>query len=418
MKSKVELMAPVGSYETLAAAIKAGAGSVYFGVGKLNMRSASTVNFSLADLKKIVATCRKAGVKTYLTLNTVMYDEDLSDVRKVCEAAKKEGVSAVIASDFSVIEYARKVGLEVHTSTQANVSNIEAVKFFSKWADVIVLARELRIEQIKKICDEIKKQKIKGPSGRLVQIEVFVHGALCVSISGKCYMSLATYNKSANRGECLQNCRRAYRVIDDETGDELKIDNKYVMSPADLCTIGYLDKLVSAGVSVMKIEGRGRKAEYVYTTVKAYSEALDAIGKGTYTKEKVSTWTKELEKVFNRGFWHGGYYMGRKENEWSGVYGSKATTEKVQVGKVLNYYAKAKVGYFLLESDSLKVGDSILITGPTTGVVESKVKAIMKEGKEEKDQRVNSAGKGDKVTVSLPEKVRVNDKLFVVRKRD
>ncbi|MFH1669328.1 MAG: U32 family peptidase [Candidatus Woesearchaeota archaeon] len=408
----VEIMAPVGSHETLQAAIKAGAGSVYFGVGKLNMRSRAANNFTLDDLKKIASICSEKGVKSHLTLNAVMYSDDLEEMRHTCDIAKESGVSAVIASDFSVIEYARSIGLEVHTSTQANVSNIEAVKFFSKYADVIVLARELSLDQVAEICKRVKDDDVRGPSGELVKIEVFVHGALCVSISGKCYMSLATYNHSANRGDCLQNCRRAYKVTDEETGDELVVDNKYVMSPKDLCTIGILDKLVSAGVSVMKIEGRGRKADYVYTAVRVYTEALQNIADGTYTPEKVAAWTAELEGVYNRGFWQGGYYLGAKLGEWSGGYGSQATKEKFHIGKMLNYYAEKNVGLFLIEAGELHVGDDVIVTGPTTGVVEHKVAGIRVD-----DKDVQVAHKGEEVTLVLDEKVRPNDLLFVVKER-
>jgi len=409
---EIDIMAPAGSYESLQAAIKAGAGSIYFGVGSLNMRSGSAANFTLDDLDNIVSICRKIGIRTYLTLNTVMYGEDLSHMHGICDAARKAGISAVIASDFAVIEYAGKIGLEVHTSTQANVSNIEAVRFFSKYADVIVLARELNLEQVREICDEIRKQKINGPKGELVKVEVFVHGALCVSISGKCYMSLATYNKSANRGECLQNCRRAYRVIDDETGDELKIDNQYVMSPSDLCTIGYIDRLIGAGVSVLKIEGRGRKADYVYHTVKAYREAVESVRNGTYTAEKIAAWVEELESVYNRGFWHGGYYMGLKENEWTKDFSNKASLEKIQIGRALKYFEKPKVGYFLLEANELRIGDSFLITGQTTGIVEGKVTKLVINAAD-----LGAVRKGDAFTMPVSEKVRPNDKLFLVKRK-
>ncbi|MBS3115009.1 U32 family peptidase, partial [Candidatus Woesearchaeota archaeon] len=320
----IELMSPVGSYESLAAAIQAKADSIYFGVGELNMRSRAAYNFTVKDLKKIADICKKNNIKSYLTLNVVVYDNEFKAIKKLCDAAKKAKISAVIASDLAVIQYANKIKLPVHISTQANVSNIEAVRFYSRYADVIVLARELTLEQIRNIAKEIKKQNMRGPNKQLVKIELFIHGAMCVSISGKCQMSLALYNEPANRGKCLQACRRAYRVIDEETGDELVIDNKYVMSPKDLCTIGFIDKLIEAGVSVFKIEGRGRSPEYVYTVTKVYKEAVESYFNGSYTKTKIKHWTSELEKVFNRGFWQGGYYLGKKLGEWSGTYGSKA----------------------------------------------------------------------------------------------
>ncbi len=408
----VELMSPAGSYETLAAAIKAGAESIYFGVEHLNMRARSA-NFQLKDLPKIAKICQKNNVKSYLTLNTVMYDEDLSLVHKICDKAKAAKISAIIAHDVAVMTYAKSIGLEVHLSTQANVSNIEAVKFYAQFADVIVLARELTLTQIKKIIIGIKKQKIKGPSGKLVQIELFIHGALCVSIAGKCYMSLASHNFSANRGACVQTCRRAYRVIDEANGQELFLENKYVMSPKDLCTIGVLDQIIKAEVAVLKIEGRARGPEYVYTTTKVYREAIDSVEKGTYTPKRIKDWTKELETVFNRGFWQGGYYLGNKLGEWSGTYGSKATLEKVYLGKVINYYHKAKVAAVKIENGLLKVGDQILITGPTTGVVKTMVKEMMLE-----ETEIKTAKKMMIVTLPLNNLVRINDKVYVLAAKD
>ncbi|MBN1646261.1 U32 family peptidase [Candidatus Woesearchaeota archaeon] len=408
--SKVEITAPVGSWESLHAALNAGADSVYFGVSKLNMRSRSSINFTLQDLQKIVKICKDKEVKTYLTVNIVMYDKDLPEMRKICNSAKKYGVTAVICTDVATIQYARSIDLEVHASTQLNVSNIEAVKFFSQWCDVIVLARELKLEQIKHIIDEIRKQEIKGPSGNLVQIELFVHGALCVSISGKCYMSLATYNFSANRGACLQNCRRKYRLYDEETGNELVVDNQYIMSPKDLCTIGFIDKIIEAGVRVFKIEGRGRSPDYVDTAVKVYKEAVDSYVTGEYTTKKAKEWTTRLEEVFNRGFWHGGYYLGKKLGEWSGVYGSKATKKKEFVGIVKNYFSKAKVGEFDIQTGEIEVGDNALITGPTTGVLKFKVESIFID-----EKPCQNAGKGSTATITVPEKVRKNDKLFLVK---
>lgn len=408
-EEKVEIMAPAGSYESLQAAINAGAQSVYFGIGQLNLRAKAANNFTSEDLPKIARLCQRKKVKTYLALNAIMYDSDLILMQKICRAAKKTGVSAVICSDLAAIRYAHSIGLSVHLSTQTNVSNLEAVKFYAQYADVVVLARELTLLQIASICSEIKKRQIKGPSGDLVKIEVFVHGALCVAISGKCYMSLAQYNFSANRGACLQNCRRAYRVIDEETGDELVVDNKFVMSPKDLCTISFLDKILEAGVSVLKIEGRGRAPEYVQTTVNAYKEAVDSYYAGTYSPEKISGWIVELEKVFNRGFWHGGYYLGKKLGEWSGVYGSKATTEKIYVGKTRNYYSTSKIGEFLLEAEAINSGDEIYIIGPTTGVVQAKVNALMLD-----DKIVQTAGKGEVITIPLQQKIRKNDRLYKI----
>ncbi|MBU0469954.1 MAG: U32 family peptidase [Nanoarchaeota archaeon] len=402
-------MAPAGNFESLRAAIKARANSVYFGVGQLNMRARAANNFSIDDLKEIVTICKEHEVKTYLTLNIVLYDEDLASMKKICQEAKKSGVTAVIASDLAAIQYAHSIGLEVHLSTQANISNIEAVRFYAQFADVVILARELNLEQIKTIVKEIETQDLRGPKGNLIEIELFIHGALCVSISGKCYMSLASYNFSANRGECLQSCRRAYRIIDEETGDELKIENKYVMSPKDLCTISVLDQLLDTGIKILKIEGRGRSPEYVYTVVKTYREAVDKYLAGTYNQKKVKGWVKELETVFNRGFWQGGYYLGNKLGEWSGTYGSKATKKKIQVGIVKNYFSKKGVGEFQIEAGEIKVGDEISITGPTTGVIIIKVESIFLN-----ERSVGLAKKGVRITIPVPEKIRPNDKLFVL----
>lgn len=408
----VELMCPAGSFESLRAAIKAGADSVYFGVGNLHMRSAAA-KFTTNDLTEISKICQKQKVKSYLTLNSVMYDQDLDQMKELCNLAKENKLTAVIASDMAVIQYARSIGLEVHMSTQTNISNIEAVKFYSQFADVIILARELSLEQIKTIVDQIKEQNITGPNKKLIQIEVFAHGALCVSISGKCYMSLATDNSSANRGACFQNCRRQYKVTDIETGTELNIDNQYIMSPKDLCTIEILDKIIGAGVSVLKIEGRARSPEYVYTVTKIYKEAINSALNNTYTKEKIKKWTNELKTVFNRGFWMGGYYLGNKLGEWSGGYGSQATQEKIQLGKVLNYFPQAKVAHIKILANEVKVGDQLSITGKTTGVVLTKVKKILKENKE-----VEKAVKDDDITIELSEKVRENDEVFLIRKRE
>jgi putative protease len=407
--SNVEIMAPAGSFEALQAATKAGADSVYFGVGKLNMRARSA-NFKFKDLEKVAAICKKNNVKSYLALNTILYDSDIGIMKRVCNRAKKAGVNAVIVSDIAAMMYAKYIGLEVHSSTQLNISNIEAVKFFSEFTDVIIPARELTLKQIESIVKQIKKEKIKGPSGKPVKIELFCHGALCVSIAGKCYMSLATYNASANRGACLQNCRRSYKVIEEGTGNELVIDNKYVMSPKDLCTIGFLDKIVKAGVSVLKIEGRARSPEYVYEVTKAYKEAIESINRNNYTKDKIKGWTKKLKGVYNRGFWDNGYYLGKKLGQWSGTSGSKATTKKRYIGKVFNYFNKPQVAEIILEAGKLKQSDSLLITGPTTGVVQTKAETILKD-----DKKVREAKKKDHVTVKVPEKARKNDKVYVIK---
>jgi U32 family peptidase len=409
MQKNIEIMAPAGSFESLRAAIDAGANSVYFGIEQLNMRSRSANNFTTKDLKEIVKICKENKVKTYLALNTVMYDHDMALMQKICNTAKESNISAVILSDIAALNYARSIGLEVHMSTQANITNIESVKFYSQYADVIVLARELTLKQIQSITNQIKEEQIKGPGGNLIQIEIFVHGALCVAISGKCYMSIATYNSSANRGACLQNCRRSYKLIDEETGDELRVENKYIMSPKDLCTIGFIDKILDADVSVLKIEGRGRSPDYVFKVVKAYKEAVESHQNNTYTKEKIEAWTKELETVFNRGFWHGGYYLGKQLGEWSGVYGSKATKEKTFIGVASNYYPKAKVAQFELEAGEIKVGDEILITGPTTGAYFTTAIKLDKEG------TLKSATKKSTITIPVDKKIRKNDKLFVIK---
>lgn len=405
-------MSPAGSFSSLNTAIKAGANSVYFGIEQLNMRARAANNFKTADLPEIVRICQEKNVKTYLTVNTILYDHDLVMMKRICDAAKAAGVTAVIASDIAALQYAHSIGLEVHISTQQNVSNIEAVKFFANFADVVVLARELTLSQIKKISQEIKENNIKGPAGELIKIELFAHGALCVAISGKCHMSLATQNASANRGACTQNCRRSYRVIDEENGEELVLDNKYVMSPKDLCTIGFLDKILSAGVSVLKLEGRGRSADYVHTVTKCYREAADAVEAGTYTKEKIEKWTKELEGVYNRGFWHGGYYLGKQLGEWSGEYGSQATKQNDYVGRVSNYFRKNNIAEIILDSGDLNVGDELLITGDTTGVLKFSPASIFTD-----DKPTKKATKGGTITTPVPERVRINDKVFVVRDR-
>ena len=409
---KIEVMAPAGSFESLAAAVRAGADSVYFGVGKLNMRSRATVNFQISDLPKIVRLCKKANVKTYLTLNIVAYDEELIYVKEICDAARAAGVDAVIASDIAVISYAESIGLPIHISVQANVCNIQSVRFFAKYADVIVLARELTLTQIEKIVNTIKDENITGPGGELIRIEIFAHGALCVSVSGKCYMSLAAYNSSANRGACYQNCRRRYRVIDEETGEELLIDNKYVMSPKDICTIEFLDRILESGVEILKLEGRGRSADYVQTVTEVYRQAVDAWLADEYTGDKIAGWYERLEGVFNRGFWRGGYYLGEPLGEWCGTGGSQAKLHKLQIGRVNKYFNKIKVAELSIEADDLAVGQELLITGPTTGAVRFEVSEIRLAG-----EKVYSVPKGSVVSVPCPEKVRKNDIIFILTKR-
>jgi len=370
MKRKdIEIMAPAGSYDSLMAAIQGGADSVYFGVEQLNMRAASSNNFTLDDLRKIVTICRKNGLKSYLTVNVVIYDQEIEQMHRIVDAAVENGITAIIASDLSVINYAFSKGIEIHLSTQLNITNIESLKFYSQWADVAVLARELNIGQVRHIYDSIREQNIRGPKGDLVKIEMFVHGALCMAISGKCYLSLHENNKSANRGECYQTCRKSYIATGKESGYELEIDNDYIMSPKDLCTIGFLDKLIDAGVKVLKIEGRARSAEYVKEVSKCYDEAVKAITDGSFTTEKTDEWKRRLATVFNRGFWDG-YYLGQKMGEWNTNYGSSATKRKLYIGKITNYFTKLNVAEIKLENGDLKKGDTILITGPTTGVIE------------------------------------------------
>ncbi|MCI6492277.1 MAG: U32 family peptidase [Bacteroidales bacterium] len=373
--NNLEIMAPAGNFECLRAAIQGGADSVYFGVEKLNMRSHSANNFKMEDLEEIVRICSESGVKTYLTLNIVLYNEDLEDMRKTLQAARKAGITAVIASDMAAIIYARQIGLEVHISTQLSISNAESLRFYAQFADVIVLARELTLSQVKEIKGIIDSENICGPSGKRVQIEMFAHGALCMAISGKCYLSLHEYGASANRGSCYQICRRAYEVRDVETGNELVVDNKYIMSPKDLCTIEFMDKIIDAGVTVFKIEGRARSAEYVKKVASCYRRAADAVCQGTYTPELAAELKEGLSEVFNRGFWDG-YYQGARLGQWSEVYGSKATRRKVYCGKVTNWFGRLGVAEVLVESASMKVGDKILIIGPTSGVIEYTVPEI------------------------------------------
>ncbi len=406
-KSKhIETLAPVGSYESLMAAIQGGADAVYFGVDKLNMRARSSMNFTVKDLGKINEICNQHKIKCYLTLNIVFFDDELERVYKLVDLAVEYGISAVIASDVAVISYARSKHIEVHISTQANISNYETVKFYAHFADVMVLARELNLDQVKVISEKIREEQLKGPSGRLVQLEMFIHGALCMSISGKCYLSLHHHNQSANRGACLQDCRRAYTVREKETGRELDVVNEYIMSPKDLCTIHYLNKIIDAGVSILKIEGRARPPEYVNTVTSCYREAVSSIREGSYTEEKISEWQKRLSTVFNRGFWDG-YYLGQKQGEWSNVYGSKATKRKKYIGKGMNYFTNIKVGEFLCEAGTLQSGDEILITGPTTGVIQTTVKEIRVELK-----NVNSTKRGERFSIPLDTPVRRSDKLY------
>lgn len=404
-------MAPAGSYEALRAAIQAGANSVYFGVEQLNMR-ARAANFGFDDLPQVAAICAGAGVKSYLTLNTILYDHDMPMVRRICVAAKEAGVSAVIAMDVATIQIAREAGIPVHLSTQVNVTNLESVKFYAAMADVVVLARELTLKQIAHICREIEQQDIRGPSGERIGIEIFVHGALCIAVSGKCGMSLATYNASANRGACLQNCRRSYKVTDNETGDELVIENEFVMSPSDLCTLPFLDQIIRAGVSVLKIEGRARSADYVHAATRAYAEAARAVVEGTYTPERVEAWMEQVRAVYNRGFWEGGYYLGKKISEWSASSGSKATKEKFYVGVVKNYYAKAGVAAVEIRGESLPRGAAVIITGPTTGLVE-----VVPASLHADDAETDLASRGQLATFPCPEKVRLNDKVYLLRER-
>jgi U32 family peptidase len=405
-ESYIEIMAPVGSLESLMAAIQGGAGSVYFGVEHLNMRARSSNNFSLEDLKKITQIAGSHNVKTYLTLNVEVFDNESGQMQQVLQAAKEAGVSAVIASDISVIMHARAIGLEVHISTQVNITNFEAVKFYAQFADVVVLAREMNLGRITEICRQIREQKVTGPSGNPLRIEMFVHGALCMAISGKCYLSLHEMNSSANRGSCLQTCRRAYIVTDKETGAELEIDNEYIMSPKDLKTIHFLNKILDSGVTVLKIEGRARSAEYVKTTVECYREAAEAWQTGTFTDQKVEDWNQRLSSVFNRGFWDG-YYLGQRLGEWSHNYGSMATKRKIYLGKGTNYFPNIQVAEFKLETGNLAIGDEILIVGPTTGVVEETVEELRVEL-----QSVQMARKGECFSIRIPKKIRRSDKLF------
>lgn len=406
-RSDIEIMAPAGSWEALRAAIQGGADSVYFGVEKLNMRARSSHNFTTADLPEIVALCRKHGLKSYLTLNIVVFDEEINEMKEVLAAAAGAGITAVIATDQAAIIAARDAGIEVHLSTQLNISNAGSLEFYSRWADVAVLSRELNLQQVRTIHDAIIRNDIRGPGGELMKLEMFVHGALCMAISGKCYLSLHEYNTSANRGNCYQTCRRGYTVSDMETGYELDIDNQYIMSPKDLCTIGFLDRIIDAGARVLKIEGRARPPEYVKTVTRCYSEAAGAVADGTFGQEKAEGWMRQLETVFNRGFWDG-YYLGQKLGEWSTAYGSAATKRKIYLGKVTNYFTKAGVAEIKLETGDLSAGDELVITGPSTGIVEFTVGEL----RDASEKEAVMVQKGELCSVKTGEVVRRSDKVF------
>ncbi|MBN2662052.1 MAG: U32 family peptidase [Bacteroidales bacterium] len=408
--SNIEIMSPVGNFETLSAAIQGGADSVYFGVEQLNMRAKSANNFKISDLNEIVDICKTNNVKTYLALNTIIYDHDLKVMRMLIDEAKKADITAIIASDIAVMSYAFKQKIEIHASTQLNISNIEALRFYSKYFDVVVLARELSLMQVRAIYDAIQEEQIKGPSGKLVELEIFAHGALCMAVSGKCYLSLHEKNSSANRGACQQTCRHAYTVTNKETGYELEVDNEYIMSPKDLSTIDFLDKIIESGVTVLKLEGRARPAEYVRTVTEVYKQAIIDVENGNYNKETIKEYNNRLERIFNRGFWDG-YYLGRKLGEWSEVYGSKATRKKQFIGIVTNYYSKIGVAEIQLKADTLNIDDEILIIGTTTGAVEDKIKEIRKEL-----NPIDTAKKGDTISIAVPELVRRNDKLYKLEK--
>lgn len=406
---KIELMAPAGDFTAMQAALDNGADSIYFGVEQLNMRARASMNFTIDDLPEISRRCSEKGVRTYLTLNTIIYDHDLSIIKTLLDKAKAANLTAVIAMDQAVISYARQIGMEVHISTQINITNIETVKFYALFADTMVMSRELSITQIKKICDQIIKDDVRGPSGNLVEIEIFGHGALCMAVSGKCYLSLHSANSSANRGACKQNCRKKYMVIDQETGFEIELDNEYMMSPKDLCTISFLDQIIDSGVKVLKIEGRGRAPEYVATVVKAYREAIDAIAEKTFSQEKVTEWMSRLETVYNRGFWSG-YYLGQELGEWSDNSGSSATQKKVYIGKGRHFYPKSNVAEFLIEAYDLTVGDKVLIQGPTTGSQEMVIETMQVDEKPDSEKAIKS----DIITFKTDFRVRPSDKLYKI----
>ena len=405
---EIEILAPVGSHESLLAALKAGCNSVYFGVEQLNMRARSSINFTLEDLKEISRICQEYNVKTYLTINTILYDHDIRLMKTIVDVAKENEITAIIASDHAIMSYCKSVGMPLHISTQVNVTNVETVEFYANFADVMVLSRELSLRQVSEIARSIEKKQIRGVSGELIRLEVFGHGALCMAVSGKCYLSLHSHNASANRGACIQNCRKEYIVTSKEDGIELSIDNEYIMSAKDLCTIGFLDKIIEAGVSVLKIEGRGRSADYVDTVVRSYKEAITSIQEGTYTRDKVDNWTKELAKVYNRGFWDG-YYLGRKMGEWNDSYGSKATERKIFLGRGIKYFGKIGVGEFRMESHSLKIGDQLMITGPNIGIVKVDIKELRVDG-----IGVESVKKGDVFSLKVDEVIRPSAKLYKI----
>ncbi len=405
-------MAPAGNFESLQAALDNGADSVYFGVEQLNMRARASINFTLDDLEEIAKRCEAKNVRTYLTLNTIIYDHDLTIVKTLINRAVEAKITAIIAADQAVISMARQAGMEVHISTQVNITNIETVKFYALFADTIVLSRELSLRQVKTITEIIAKEEIKGPSGRLIEIEIFGHGALCMAVSGKCYMSLHTFNSSANRGACKQNCRKKYTVIDQETGVEMELDNEYIMSPEDLCTLDFLDQVADAGIKVLKIEGRGRAPEYVATVISTYREAIDSIAAGTFSQEKAKEWMSRLTTVYNRGFWSG-YYLGQKLGSWSDVSGSKATQKKVYIGKGVHYFPKANVGEFKIEAYDVAVGDKILVTGPTTGAKEMVIEELFAN-----DKKAEKAAKGDSLTIKLDFRIRPSDKLYKLVKTE
>ncbi|QKX07067.1 U32 family peptidase [Aquimarina sp. TRL1] len=407
---KIELMAPAGNFESLQAAIDNGADSIYFGVEQLNMRARASINFTIDDLEEITRRCYSKNIRTYLTLNTIIYDHDLSIIKTVLNAAKVAGVTAVIAMDQAVISYARQIDMEVHISTQINITNIETVRFYAMFADTMVLSRELSLRQVRKIVSLIEKEQITGPSGNLIEIEIFGHGALCMAVSGKCYLSLHSHNASANRGACKQNCRKKYTVIDQDSGFEIELDNEYMMSPKDLCTIDFLDQVIDTGIKVLKIEGRGRAPEYVAQVIATYREAIDAYYEGHFTKAKVSIWMDSLRKVYNRGFWSG-YYLGQKLGEWSNIDGSKAIQKKVYIGKGQHYFPKNKIGEFKIEAYDLTIGDTLLITGPTTGVKEFTLTEMLVN-----DEPHQTAKKGDSCTIPLDFRIRLSDKLYKIVK--
>lgn len=409
--SSIEIMSPAGSFESLMAAIQGGAGSVYFGAGKLNMRARSAQNFSASDLKEIADICRRHKVKSYLALNTIVYDHELDEARQMIDLAVSSGITAIIASDMAVLEYCKKAGIETHISTQCNITNTETVRFYSQYADVMVLARELTLEQVKHIHRRIEEENITGPSGENVKLEIFVHGALCMAVSGKCYLSLDNENHSANRGDCLQLCRRKYIVSDKETGTQLEIDREYIMSPKDLCTIGFLDKILAAGVKVLKIEGRGRSPEYVKTVTQCYHEAVESIEQNQYSPEKIKYWIKQLEKVYNRGFWDG-YYLGQKLGEWNEGYGSKSTQTKTYIGRITNYFPKIGVAEMRLDTYELSTGDSVLIIGPTTGVEEIQVQSLHTD-----NGPVITAVKNEACAFPVIRQVRKGDKVYKLQEK-